>query len=174
MCSPIGGSVDPDGGFRFGKAGATKVIQDFESGIGVGNCSRGSPCGCCRSFPMRDGLPMIEHVISSLNVNESVSSGSSQPIVNFEAQDKKDRADRVAAYRRQKNAEVRREQLLFLVGLWPIAIGCVLALFAPQLRDILTPNHPWALRLVFPLVSIAARPELHLGSTLASILPGFL
>jgi hypothetical protein len=117
---------------------------------------------------------MIEHVISSLNVNESVSSGSSQPIVNFEAQDKKDRADRVAAYRRQKNAEVRREQLLFLVGLWPIAIGCVLALFAPQLRDILTPNHPWALRLVFPLVSIAARPELNLGSTLASILPGFL
>jgi hypothetical protein len=51
-----------------------------------------------------------------------------------------------------------------LVRSWPIAVGIVIACFAPILSEVLTVVKPWGMWLVFPFAALAARPELHLGS----------
>ena len=54
---------------------------------------------------------------------------------------------------------------------WPVAVGLVLAFFAPQLRDMLGPYDPWGMRIVFPFVVLAGRPELGISEELARTLP---
>jgi hypothetical protein len=51
-----------------------------------------------------------------------------------------------------------------LVRSWPIAVGIVLACFAPILSELLAVIKPWGMWVVFPFVALSARPELHLGS----------
>jgi uncharacterized protein YqjF (DUF2071 family) len=46
---------------------------------------------------------------------------------------------------------------------WPIAVGVVLALMAPSLRETLSTGEPWVRNLVFPFVQIAGRTELGIG-----------
>jgi hypothetical protein len=54
---------------------------------------------------------------------------------------------------------------------WPVAVGLVLAFFAPQLRDMLGPYDPWGMRIVFPFVLLAGRPELGISEEMARNLP---
>ena len=61
--------------------------------------------------------------------------------------------------------------LTFAAVAWPVAVGLVLAFLAPQLRDMLTPYDPWGMRLVFPFVVLAGRPELGISNELAMNLP---
>jgi hypothetical protein len=87
--------------------------------------------------------------------------------------------NRVAEIRSLRQAEIRQmrqEDRLkhfeeSLVQSWPIAAGLVLACFAPGLRDLATLFHPWGMRLLFPLVELAGRQEIHLGGELARTLP---
>ena len=58
-----------------------------------------------------------------------------------------------------------------LVEYWPVAAGIFLSFFAPQLRDLVAPLHPWGMWLVFPFVVIAQRPEVYMGDEMAVILP---
>jgi hypothetical protein len=54
---------------------------------------------------------------------------------------------------------------------WPLALGLVLGLLAPQLCALLMRFGPWSVWVVFPFVALARRPELHAGLYLASALP---
>ena len=80
----------------------------------------------------------------------------------------------LARHRGRQREERRRHSLEFWVGFWPVVAGFVLACFAPQLSQMLAHSRPWAMGLVFPFAVLASRPELHLGTTLASVLPGML
>jgi len=46
---------------------------------------------------------------------------------------------------------------------WPIAVGVVLGLLAPSLRESMSTSEPWLKNLVFPFVQIASRTELGIG-----------
>ena len=54
---------------------------------------------------------------------------------------------------------------------WPVAVGLVLAFFAPHLRDMLAAFNPWGMMAVFPFVLLAGRPELGISEELARSLP---
>jgi hypothetical protein len=54
---------------------------------------------------------------------------------------------------------------------WPVAAGVALAFLAPWLRAQLTPLEPWGMRIVFPFVLLAGRPELGLSDELTRTLP---
>jgi hypothetical protein len=58
-----------------------------------------------------------------------------------------------------------------LFSWWPVALGMGLGFLAPQLRDLLVPAAPWGMRLVFPFVLIAGRPEIGLSDELTAMLP---
>jgi hypothetical protein len=80
----------------------------------------------------------------------------------------------LAAARKQQQGERRWRRFLLLLSFWPGAAGFLLACVAPQLSDLLAPFHPWGMRLVFPLVVLAGRPEVCMGETMARILPHVL
>lgn len=80
----------------------------------------------------------------------------------------------LAAAREQQKGERRWRRFLLLLSFWPVAAGILLACVAPQLRDQLALFHPWGMRLVFPLVVVAGRPEASMGDTMARILPQVL
>lgn len=65
----------------------------------------------------------------------------------------------------------RRASMRSGLRLWPIAVGLLLALFAPALGAFLTRSHPWGMWLVFPFALLAGRPELDVSGHLARILP---
>jgi hypothetical protein len=77
----------------------------------------------------------------------------------------------LARHRREAREERRRHSLEFWAGFWPVVLGFILACFAPQLRDFLAQFRPWVMGAVFPFAVLAGRPELHLGTTLESVLP---
>ena len=54
---------------------------------------------------------------------------------------------------------------------WPVALGILISLFAPQLREFVEAYRPWGLWLSFPMVALAIRPEVHMGSAMAAYLP---
>ena len=58
-----------------------------------------------------------------------------------------------------------------LFSWWPVVLGMGLGYLAPQLRDLLVPWAPWGMRLVFPFVLIAGRPEVGLSEELTAMLP---
>jgi hypothetical protein len=77
----------------------------------------------------------------------------------------------LAAIRKAHQKERQKELLKHLVSYWPVAVGIVLACFAPLLRDLVAPIEPWGMRLVFPFAVLAGRPELYMGNEMARILP---
>lgn len=70
-----------------------------------------------------------------------------------------------------QRAERLAKFLRSLFRIWPIALGVLLGCFAPDLRDLVSLLPPWGMWLVFPFVVISERPELHMGATVARILP---
>ena len=44
---------------------------------------------------------------------------------------------------------------------WPMALGIVVSLFAPQLREFVEPYRPWGLWVSFPMVALTMRPEMN-------------
>lgn len=57
---------------------------------------------------------------------------------------------------------------------WPVVVGVVLAFFAHQLRQMLSPYEPWGSMVVFPFVLLAGRQELGISQELANNLPQFV
>jgi len=58
-----------------------------------------------------------------------------------------------------------------LVQSWPIAVGLVMACFAPLLRDLVVPFDPWGMRILFPFVVLAGRHEINPGGEYWQYLP---
>ncbi|HTW62561.1 MAG TPA: hypothetical protein VMD55_12185 [Terracidiphilus sp.] len=70
-------------------------------------------------------------------------------------------------YREQR----RRRRMGWMLRLWPVAAGLLLALFAPALCAFLARSHPWGMWLVFPFALLAHRPELEINDRMAHVLP---
>jgi hypothetical protein len=78
----------------------------------------------------------------------------------------------LARLHRRLEAERRKMQREYLLRFWPFVLGLAISGIAPQLKEMLNLLfHPGGMGLVFPLVVIAGRPELHLGSHLAGLVP---
>lgn len=54
---------------------------------------------------------------------------------------------------------------------WPMALGILVSCFTPQLREFVEQFRPWGLWISFPMVALASRPEVYLGSKMAALLP---
>jgi hypothetical protein len=54
---------------------------------------------------------------------------------------------------------------------WPVALGILASFFAPQLREFVEPYRPWGLWVSFPMVAISIRPEIYMGTKMASLMP---
>jgi hypothetical protein len=67
-------------------------------------------------------------------------------------------------------SERRKQSMRYWADFWPVGVGLVLAFFAPQLSDLLS-QFKWGMGIMFPYVVLAGRPELHLSSSMAGILP---
>lgn len=74
--------------------------------------------------------------------------------------------------RRRKARKMR--QAKDMAEYWPMALGVAVACFAPQLRELVDLFKPWGLWIVFPLVALAERPELHLSRDISGYVVPFL
>ncbi len=95
-------------------------------------------------------------------------------LLPYEQQEIQARKAKMAEYRKEQDRVERKQRLAFLAGLWPFWAGCVLAVFAPEVKEFLAPFNPWVMRVVFPLVAVGARPEIKVGSSISGLLPGLL
>jgi hypothetical protein len=77
----------------------------------------------------------------------------------------------LAALRQQRRRTRLQKSLKQWSEYWPVAIGIVLSICAPELRDIVATMQPWAMWIVFPLVVLAGRPEVNMGDVMAVYLP---
>jgi hypothetical protein len=83
----------------------------------------------------------------------------------------------LALERLHKRLEAERKKLSrqYWARFWPVAVGIGMTFFAPTLKEILNLFfHPWGMGLVFPFVVLSGRPELHLGSHWASVVPQWM
>lgn len=83
-------------------------------------------------------------------------------------------AEIYARIRHEQRLRNRRRLLLNVIRLWPVAIGMLLACFAPEIRALLVPYRPWGMWIVFPFVALARRPELQFNTTLSGVIPVFM
>jgi len=77
----------------------------------------------------------------------------------------------LAALRQQRRRSRLQRSLQQWSEYWPVAIGIVLSICAPEIRDMLATMQPWAMWVVFPLVVLAGRPEINMGDLMAVYLP---
>ncbi len=52
-----------------------------------------------------------------------------------------------------------------------MALGILISMVAPQMREFVEPYRPWGLWVSFPMVALTMRPEMNLGSHIAALLP---
>lgn len=67
--------------------------------------------------------------------------------------------------------ELLKLRLRRTLDLWPLALGVALGVAAPHLRTLLMHSHAWGMWVVFPLVLLAARPEVQAAGPVVAGLP---
>jgi hypothetical protein len=80
------------------------------------------------------------------------------------------RANLVALSQQRRTARLHRS-LAQWSEYWPVALGILASFFAPQLREFVEPYRPWGLWVSFPMVAISIRPEIYMGTKMASLMP---
>ena len=76
---------------------------------------------------------------------------------------------------RQRQRSVRfHKSMVQWAAYWPVAVGVLVSYFAPQIREIVDPIRPWGMWVAFPMVALASRPEIHMGTKMATMLPSVL
>jgi hypothetical protein len=75
------------------------------------------------------------------------------------------------ALRQQRRAERVQRSMAQWSAYWPVAVGIMVSFFAPQMRAFVEPYRPWGLWVSFPMVALAARPEVYMGSKMAALFP---
>ncbi len=95
-------------------------------------------------------------------------------LLPYEQQELQARNATIAEYQKEKAREARKQRLYFIAGLWPFWVGCAMAACAPGVKEFLAPFSPWAMRLIFPLVAVGARPEFKVASSVSGLFPMLL
>jgi hypothetical protein len=95
-------------------------------------------------------------------------------LLPYEQQEMQARNATIAQYQKEKSREESKQRLYFIAGLWPFWVGCLMAALAPEVKEILAPFNPWAMRVIFPLAAIGARPEVKVASSISGLLPMLL
>lgn len=80
------------------------------------------------------------------------------------------RANLMALQHQRRKERVSRS-LSEWADYWPMALGILVSLFAPQLREFVEPYRPWGLWVSFPMVALTLRPEMNFSSEIAALLP---
>jgi hypothetical protein len=80
----------------------------------------------------------------------------------------------IAAFHRRLRFERQMRSLLSLASLWPVALGVLLGIYAPLLRDLAANSAPWALTLLFPFSTLVGERGLHLSWDTVQALSQFL
>jgi hypothetical protein len=115
--------------------------------------------GCSETTPFLNFRSQKDRAYSPLNIDEIA---------------RQDMATGIAKMHRQLQDERRKASMRYLVGFWPVAVGLVLGLFAPTIKDLLEPFKEWGMEIVFPFVVLCGRPELHLSSSFAASISQFM
>ena len=79
-------------------------------------------------------------------------------------------AARVAAVNKQMRRERQARSYRYWASFWPVALGVLLGVYAPLLRDLAASYAPWAATLLFPLSAVVAQREIHLSWAMAQAL----
>ena len=77
----------------------------------------------------------------------------------------------ILALRDQRRRSRLQRSLEQWVDYWPMALGILISLAAPQIREFVEPYRPWGLWVSFPMVALSMRPEVYFGSKVAALLP---
>jgi len=80
----------------------------------------------------------------------------------------------LAAFHQRLRFERQVRSMRSLASLWPVALGVLLGIYAPLLRDLATNSAPWALTLLFPFSALVGERGLHLSWDTAQALAQFL
>jgi hypothetical protein len=77
----------------------------------------------------------------------------------------------LAALRERQRHNKREKLATHYKEYWPVGVGILISLIAPQIHDFLLPNESLGMSLVFPFVVLAGRPEIYMGDKMAALLP---
>jgi hypothetical protein len=80
------------------------------------------------------------------------------------------RANIMALRQEQRKARLQRS-LGQWAEYWPMAVGILISVIAPQIREVADTLKPWGLWVSFPMVALFTRPEVHLSGRLAAMAP---
>lgn len=81
---------------------------------------------------------------------------------------------RIAAVNKEMRREWRLRSLRYWATFWPVAVGVLLAAYAPVLRDLAAGYASWAATLLFPLSALAGQHATNLTSGNGQALAQFL
>lgn len=95
------------------------------------------------------------------------------PCAVFDQARQQELAESMAILRQHRKAERMRDRAERLTALWPLGVGLLLAMLAPQLQALAAAAGPWGTTLVFPFVVLAARPEIQVGP-ITHLLPAIM
>jgi hypothetical protein len=112
--------------------------------------------------------PLTVHEPSYTSVYRLERFRANTPSIPEHLQEIEDERRRFRAWVRLQRMKLGLRQLL---DYWPMALGLVLGFASPHLRILLMRWHPWSMWVVFPLVLLAARPEVQAAGPMAAGLP---
>ena len=102
---------------------------------------------------------------------EPANTGSSDALTAIDALYNLEMQANLLALRHQRRKERVQRSLAQWAEYWPMALGMLISVFAPQMREFVEAYRPWGLWVSFPMVAITMRPELHMSSAVATMLP---
>ena len=77
----------------------------------------------------------------------------------------------IMALNRQRRRSRLQRSLEQWAEYWPMAVGILISMIAPQIREVADAFKPWVLWVSFPMVALFTRPEVHLTGRLAAMVP---
>ena len=83
-------------------------------------------------------------------------------------------AARIAEVNREARRRRQAQFYRWAVTFWPVAVGVVMAFYAPMLQDLAARFAPWATTLLFPLSALAADRGMHFTWATAQAVSQFM
>lgn len=110
---------------------------------------------------------------SAQTARELSSSERTEAIEAWEAERAQDLEKIKAELLSRRRAEHREDFFRNIRELWPMWVGLLLGVLAPQIKLVVESFGQWCMELVYPYVVLAQRPEVQIGH-ISSMIPGVL